>query len=310
MKKYLIGIDIGGTSIKIGLFNLEGILLEKWAIPSNKTENGNHILTEIAQAIEKKYNLEEVNGIGFGVPGPVQNNKVIHCVNLGWKEVDVTSEFSKHLKKAYSLRIKVANDANLAAAGERFQGIAKGYDNVCMFTLGTGIGSGIIINGSIVEGYNGFAGELGHMVIDSTNQILCNCGKQGCLETVASATGIVSLAQIHLANSLEDSLLRFVKKLSAKKVIDFAKMGDILANRIADESMDYLAYAMALITYVIDPGIFVIGGGVSNAGDFLIQKIEQHYYKYVKPFILHTTFKIATLGNDAGIYGAAYMVKE
>lgn len=310
MKEHLLGIDIGGTSIKIGLFTLEGTLLQKHDIPTNKEDHGSHILEDIAKYIKTITPLEKVRGIGFGVPGPVSGDIVFHCVNLGWKQTNVKDVFLKLLPEYPDLIIKVSNDANVASAGELFQGAAKGYKNVCMYTLGTGVGGGIIIDGKVVDGINGAGGEVGHMSVDQKYKIPCNCGKKGCLETVASATGIVALAKIHLQRSFKPSKLRGFKTFSAKKVIDLAKEGDVLCNRVIDEACEYLAYSMSMVSYVINPDLILLGGGVSNAGDFLIKKIEERYYKYVEPFIYHTDFKIASLGNDAGIYGAAYLVKE
>ncbi|MGD9910405.1 MAG: ROK family glucokinase [Candidatus Izemoplasmatales bacterium] len=308
MKKYLVGIDIGGTSIKIGLFDLSGSLLEKWDIPTNKTNKGELILSEIAESIQSKIRIEEVHGIGFGVPGPVTKDIVFSTVNLGWTLKNVKEEFYQIVNNR-DFHIRVSNDANTATAGELYQGVAKGYNNVAMFTLGTGIGGGIVLNGKIIDGINGVAGEVGHIVVDQEHQFQCNCGKKGCLETVASATGIVRLAEEYLRESNESSLLRHAHHLSAKKVIDAAKEGDSIALKTLSEAAHYLAYSMAMITNIINPDIIVIGGGVSNAGQILIDLIEEFYYQYTKPFINHTNFAIASLGNDAGIYGAAYMVR-
>jgi len=309
MKKYLVGVDIGGTSIKFGLFDLVGNLLEKWDIPTNKAGKGSFIVDEIYQSLNHKINWEDVKGIGFGVPGPVHHDIVQSCVNLGWSDYRFKEAFSLRLNRP-DITLHVSNDANVAAAGELYKGIAKGFRNAVLITLGTGIGGGIIIDGKVVDGINGIAGEIGHVVMDHTHHFACNCGKIGCLETVASATGIVNLAKAKLQASSQASSLRKYPTFSAKKVLDAAKEGDQLADEVIDEAMHYLAYAMAFITNVINPDIFVIGGGVSNAGDFLLRKIEIHYGQYVKPFLLKPNFAIASLGNEAGIYGAAYMVKS
>ncbi|MDD3122964.1 MAG: ROK family glucokinase [Candidatus Izemoplasmatales bacterium] len=308
MKKYLVGVDIGGTSIKIGLFDLDGHLIRKWDMDTNKSDHGSHIIQEIAINLRSNLNLKEVSGIGFGVPGPVTQDIVFESVNLGWKQLHVKEEFLKYIE-AEDFNIHVSNDANVAAAGELFQGVAKGYRNMVMITLGTGIGGGIILDGNVIDGVNGIAGEIGHIVVDFNHQLACNCGKLGCLETVSSATGIVNLAKIKLLESSLPSTLRKYTSFSAKKVLDAAKEGDILSIEVIDESMSYLAYAMSLITNVINPEVFVIGGGVSNAGEYLLEKIEKYYLPYVKPFLSRANFVIASLGNDAGIYGAAYMVK-
>lgn len=307
MRKYNFGIDIGGTSIKIGLFNKDGNLLNIWSIKTNRNNSGKFILSEIAMFIKKQVDVSEIQGIGFGVPGPVSKNLVYSCVNLGWGLTDIVSEF-KELVKDDNITIKVANDANLAAAGEIFKGVASGYQNAFMITLGTGIGGGVIIDGAVVDGINGVAGEIGHTHIDHLFELPCNCGKTGCLETVSSATGIVRLAKEYLKIKDTPSKLRNYEFFSAKKVIDFAKAGDELAIEIIDKSMEYLARVLAKVSYIINPDIFIIGGGISNAGDYIIDKITKHYYSLVKPFISHTNFEIATLGNEAGIYGACYLI--
>jgi len=309
MDKYLVGVDVGGTTIKIGQFDLEGNLLLKWDIPTDRTLNGDNILKDIYLSIAEKIDLTMIKGIGFGVPGPVSGTVVLNCVNLGWGTKDVAKEFHQFLNHP-EIMIKVSNDANVACAGEVFQGSAKGYRNVVLFTLGTGVGGGILCNGEIVDGYNGVGGELGHMMIDFKHKLPCNCGKKGCLETVASATGIVNLAKLRLKSNRTRSLLRQFDNFSAKRVFDLAKQGDPVSVDVIDEATDYLAYAMSLVTLTVNPELFVIGGGVSNAGDYLIDKLQEHYYKYVNPFILEQKMVIASLGNDAGIFGAAYMVKS
>ena len=308
MKKYNLGIDIGGTSIKIGLFDLEGNLIQTDGIRTNKSSKGAHILPELAEYIKHKFNINQIRGIGIGVPGPVAKNMIYSCVNLGWGQKDIVKEFQELLGST-DIIIRVANDANLAAAGEIYKGVASGYINAFMVTLGTGIGGGVIIDGRVVDGINGVAGEIGHTYIDDLFSLDCNCGKKGCLETVSSATGIVRLAKEYLKNTNKFSKLRRYSDFSAKKVIDYAKAGDELAIEIIDKSMEYLARVLAKVTYIINPDIFIIGGGISNAGDFIIEKIEKYYYPLVVPFISHTNFEIATLGNEAGMFGACYLVK-
>ncbi|MFA5035813.1 MAG: ROK family glucokinase [Candidatus Izemoplasmatales bacterium] len=307
MKKYLIGIDVGGTAIKIGQFDLAGVMINKWDLPTNKTDCGQHILPEISHFLNENINLEEVKGIGFGVPGPVTAGVIKNGVNLGWDTIDVVGEFSKLLTNK-DIIVKVSNDANVAAAGETFCGAAQGYQNVCLFTIGTGVGGGIIIMGKLIDGHDGMGGEVGHMLVDQKRRFLCNCGKSGCLETVASATGIINLAKLYRIEDPTSKLNRY-DRLSAKMVFDFAKKGDRIALRVVDEATNYLAYAFSLVTLVVNPDIFVIGGGVSYAGQFLIDKIESQYYQYVTPFISHAKFALAQLGNEAGMYGAAYQVR-
>lgn len=308
MREYLIGVDVGGTSVKLGKFDLEGNLLYKWSIKTDKTNQGELILKQIAKTIQENVSIQSIKGIGIGVPGPVKNNIVLNCVNLGWGSKDVEKELREVIIDE-DIIIKVGNDATIATVGEMFKGVARGYQNVLMFTLGTGVGGGVIANGTLLEGKNGVSGELGHMVVDYKYNFPCNCGKKGCVETLASATGIVNLAKYKLARTKEFTPLRKFRYLSAKKVIDHAKMGDKFSKDVLDESMEYLARAMAFTSLTIDPDIIVIGGGVSNAGEMLIELIEKHYYKLVKPFITHQRIEIATLGNEAGIYGCAYLVK-
>ena len=308
MRKYIIGVDVGGSSIKFGKFDLFGELLEKWQIRTDTSNKGDKILESIAISIKEKVNEEEIKGVGFGVPGPVSNNIVLYCVNLGWSRTNLEKEFREFLTDK-NIIIKVANDANTAAAGEMYKGIAKGYNNVVMFTLGTGVGGGIVIDDKLVEGVNGVAGEWGHIHVDDTHYFECACGKKGCLETVASATGIVRLAKYNLDKYHMRSPLRRFDSFSAKKVIDYAKNGDFISERTIEESMKYLAQAMANLTLIINPEIIVIGGGISHAGQYIIEKIEKYYYDLVEPFIAHTNFALASLGNEAGIYGCCYLIK-
>lgn len=308
MNRYLLGVDVGGTSIKIGRFDLQGILIEKWDIPTDRSHNGESILKDIATSIISKVDVSNIEGIGFGVPGPVSDGVVLNCVNLGWGEKNVIEEFYQYFPYR-QVTIRVSNDANVACAGEVFQGSGKGYKNVVMFTLGTGVGGGILVDGKIVDGLNGVGGELGHMLIDRLHNLPCNCGKTGCTETVASATGIVNLAKLKLKESNQRSTLRQYDNFSAKRVFDMAKQGDEIALEVIEEAADYLAYAMSIVTFTLNPELFIFGGGVSNAGDFLLDKIRAHYYPYVLPFIKDQKMVIASLGNDAGMYGAAYLVK-
>ncbi len=305
MKRYIYGIDIGGTSIKIGLFDKELHLINKWEIPTNKKENGKYILDDIVTLIkEKTSNLDEVYGYGFGVPGPVQNNYINVCVNLGWEDFDL----KKYLKgKLKTERIFVANDANLATLGEAFLGAGCGKEDVAMITLGTGVGSGIISHGKIVEGASGLAGEIGHLTISENIPFRCNCGKTGCLETVASATGVKNLYQYY-----EKQFKRQYTKihqLNAKNIFDTAKKGDDLAQIVVDRVSYYVAYSCHVLALACDPEVIVVGGGLSKAGIFFKEKIKKHLVNLAFPKDRKIDIVFATLGNDAGIYGAAILVK-
>ena len=303
--KYGFGVDIGGTTIKIGLFSVEGDLIEKWEIPTNKEDNGKYILTEIADFINrtietKGIDKSDVIGVGLGVPGPVNKNGFVSvCVNLGWNSLNVEKEFHE----ISGLPVQVGNDANVAALGEMWQGAGKGYQDVLMVTLGTGVGCGCVLNGKIVSGIHGAGGEIGHMPVKDDEPIACNCGNHGCLEQYVSATGIVTQAKKVLDQDARSSSLRNYECLEAKHVYDEAKNGDVVANEIVDSTCKILAKALAQICSVIDPEIIVIGGGVSKAGDILTSRITQSFKKYVFNACAQTPIVLAKLENDAGMYG-------
>lgn len=307
MAKYVFGVDIGGTTVKLGLFNIDGEVLDKWEITTRKEDGGAYILKDIAESVdakmaEKNIDKSDVTGVGMGVPGPVkEDGTVMKCVNLGWGMFNAAEELSGLL----GLPVKAGNDANMAALGEYWQGGGKEYKSIIMVTLGTGVGGGIIINGKMMAGVNGAGGEIGHMTVDLDEQDKCNCGKKGCLEQYASATGIVRLANRALQSSDKSSKLRDVKTISAKEIFDAAKEGDELAQSLAEEHGKYLGLALANVACVVDPDAFVIGGGVSKAGDILIDITKKYFEEYAFHACRNASFKLATLGNDAGIFGAA-----
>jgi len=307
MAKYVFGVDIGGTTVKLGLFNIDGEVLDKWEITTRKEDGGAYILKDIAESVEakmteKNIDKSEVTGVGMGVPGPVkEDGTVMKCVNLGWGMFNAAEELSGLL----GLPVKAGNDANMAALGEYWQGGGKEYKSIIMVTLGTGVGGGIIINGKMMAGVNGAGGEIGHMTVDLAEQDKCNCGKKGCLEQYASATGIVRLANRALQSSDKPSKLRDVKTISAKEIFDAAKEGDELAQSLAEEHGKYLGLALANVACVVDPDAFVIGGGVSKAGDILIDITKKYFEEFAFHACRNASFKLATLGNDAGIFGAA-----
>ncbi|MBS5082897.1 MAG: ROK family glucokinase [Clostridiales bacterium] len=309
MKKYCFGIDIGGTSVKCGLFDVKGEVLDKWEIKTRTEENGKNIIPDVAEAInhkisEKQLSKEEIAGVGIGVPGPVNEEGDILCaVNLHWGYVKLVEE----MEKLIGLPVKAGNDANVAALGEMWKGGGAGYHNVVMVTLGTGVGGGIIINGQIVTGSHGAGGEIGHVHVEDSMEEACNCGNKGCLEQVASATGIVRLANARLAADAEPSVLR-EGEVSAKSVFDAVKAGDKVAMEIAESFGKYLGSALSVIAGVVDPEVFVIGGGVSKAGDVLLDYIRKNYKKYAFSACKEAVFALAELGNDAGIFGAAKMI--
>ncbi len=313
MSKYCFGVDLGGTTVKIGLFTPEGEVVEKWEIPTRTQENGSKILPDIADAIlakmqERGIAKEAVIGVGIGVPGPVDDAGVIYrAVNLGWGVFNINETLGGLL----GLPVKAGNDANVAALGEMWCGGAKGYKDIVLATLGTGVGGGIITNGKIVTGSKGAGGEIGHIHLVDDEPDACGCGNHGCFEQYGSATGIVRLAKRRLAASSEESVLRAAQEqgtLSAKAVFDAVKDGDNIAREIAEEFGMYLGKGFAAIAAVVNPEVFVLGGGVSKAGEILFGYIAKNYEKYAFHACRNAVFKLATLGNDAGIYGAAKLV--
>jgi len=312
MKKYGFGVDIGGTTIKMSLFEMTGDMVEKWEIPTDTSENGIHILDDVAAAIDGELeklviDKSRVAGIGVGVPGPVIEDALVNgCVNLGWGLVNVSQE----LEDKSGLPVRVGNDANVAALGEMWQGGGKGYSNVIMVTLGTGVGGGIIVDGKIVDGPNGAGGEIGHIFVNEDETETCGCGKKGCLEQYASATGIVRLARRALAADSRETVLRGISSLTAKDVMDAAKDGDEVALDVAENMGRILGTALANVACVMDPEVIVIGGGVSKAGDILIELVRKYYVQRTFHSCKNAQFALAGLGNDAGVYGCVYMLLD
>ena len=302
MKKYCFGIDVGGTTVKMGLFTTEGELLDKWEIPTRKEDGGAYILNDVAASVEAKLaekNIakEDVAGAGIGVPGPTLDTGYVSiCVNLGWKDKNPANELSELL----SIPVKAGNDANVAALGEMWKGGGEGYLDVVLLTLGTGVGGGIIINGEIAPSHRGVGGELGHITVNPDEEATCNCGNHGCLEQYASATGVVRIAKKLLAASKEESSLRTLETVTAKDVFDAAKAGDHLAVEAVEVLGKYLGLVVANVALTVDPDVFVIGGGVSKAGQVLIDVITKYYHKFAK-IIGDNKAKVvlAKLGNDA-----------
>lgn len=311
MKNYCFGIDVGGTTVKMGLFQTDGQLVEKWEIPTRTEEGGKAILPDIAayamaKLVEKDISREDVAGIGIGVPGPIDADGVVpHTANLGWGYKEVTKELSE----LTGVTCKGGNDANVAALGEMWQGGGKGFTDIVMITLGTGVGGGVIIDEQIITGKHGLGGEIGHIHVRDEETEHCNCGGVGCLEQVASATGIAREARRKMAASDTPSVLREVgDQVTAKDVLDAAKAGDALALEVMEVVGHYLGVALASLALTVDPQMFVIGGGVSKAGQYLIEVINRHYAQYMPISENRGTVGLAKLGNDAGIYGAARLV--
>lgn len=308
-----IGIDVGGTTVKVGLFEVTGELLDKWEVKTRKEDGGSHILEDVASSIREKLSAmgldlkKDVAGAGLGVPGPVLPDGYVEvCVNLGWRDVNPQKQLSELLD---GIPVKSGNDANVAALGEMWQGGGKGYSDLVMITLGTGVGGGVILNQQILAGRHGLAGEIGHIHVRDEEQESCNCGGVGCLEQVSSATGIAREARRKMAASDKPSSLRqYGDQVTAKNVLDEAKAGDELALEVTETVCHYLGLALAQAAMLIDPEIFVIGGGVSKAGDFLIERLQKHYDHFTPISENKSKLGLATLGNDAGIYGAARLI--
>lgn len=308
MAKYVFGVDIGGTTVKMGFLDIQGNLLDKWEIPTRKENGGENILPDVARSIEeklKKDNIakEDVAGIGVGVPGPVSGDGVVHrAVNLGWGEFNVNDK----LTALTCIKSMAGNDANVAALGEMWKGGGQGYSDMVMVTLGTGVGGGIIIGGKILAGSTGAGGEIGHIHVNDSEERTCGCGNKGCLEQYASATGISYLATLHKKNWNGQTVLK--DDLSAKAVFDGVKAGDALCIEVAEDFGETLGKGLAVIASVVNPEAFVIGGGVSKAGEVLLSYIRPSFDKYAFHGARGAKLLLATLGNDAGMYGAAKLV--
>lgn len=309
--KYVFGVDIGGTTVKLGLFEQEGTCIDKWEIPTYTQNEGAKILPDIAGAIqakmeEKNIAREEVIGIGVGVPAPVTAEGVVNgTANLGWKYKEV----KKELEELTGMSAVIGNDANVAALGEMWQGGGKGRKNMVMITLGTGVGSGFIVNGRLIVGEHGAGGEGGHVTVDYEEEECCGCGNKGCLEQYASATGIVRLAKKQLEKDTRDTILN-EEEITAKSIWDAVKKGDAVAMEVAEQFGKYLGSGLAIMAAVADPAIFVIGGGVSKAGEILLTYVEKNYRQRAFFANKNVEFALASLGNDAGSIGAAKLALD
>ncbi|WP_299087933.1 ROK family glucokinase [uncultured Metabacillus sp.] len=312
-EKWLVGIDLGGTTIKMAFINYYGEIVEKWEIPTDKT--GKEITTDIAKAIDTKleelgYPKSKLSGIGMGAPGPVnlESGLIYETVNLGWKDYPLRD----HLEMETGLPAVIDNDANIAAIGEMWKGAGDGAKDLICVTLGTGVGGGLIANGEVIHGVNGAGGEIGHITVVPEGGAPCNCGKNGCIETIASATGIVRVAKEKLASTDKESVLHKLNQseLTSKDVFDALGQGDEVAEEIIDYVTYHLGLMLANISNGLNPEKIVIGGGVSKAGDQLINKVEHYFKRFAFPRVGDAaTIAIATLGNDAGVIGGAWLAK-
>lgn len=313
MKEYAFGIDLGGTTAKIGLFTTSGALLEKWEVATDTSNAGEHILENLAAAVlgkmkEQSIQPEQVEGVGIGVPGPVLDSSIVPivCANLGgWGERNVSAQLSGLLD---GLKVLVGNDANVAALGEIWMGAAKGAKNAVMVTLGTGVGGGVVVNGKVIDGVHGAGGEIGHITVNRHETAVCGCGKRGCLEQYSSATGVVRCMKLLLDENPDTPCVLRGTEFAAKDVFDAARNGDALAAREVDEMSDTLGMALANIASTVDPEAFLVGGGVARAGDVLFAPLNKHFQEYAFKSCRETPIKQASLGNDAGIYGAVRLI--
>ena len=313
MKEYAFGIDLGGTTAKIGLFTTSGALLEKWEVATDTSNAGEHILENLAAAVlgkmkEQSIQPEQVEGVGIGVPGPVLDSSIVPivCANLGgWGERNVSAQLSGLLD---GLKVLVGNDANVAALGEIWMGAAKGAKNAVMVTLGTGVGGGVVVNGKVIDGVHGAGGEIGHITVNRHETAVCGCSKRGCLEQYSSATGVVRCMKKLLDENPDTPCVLRGTEFAAKDVFDAARNGDALAAREVDEMSDTLGMALANIASTVDPEAFLVGGGVARAGDVLFAPLNKHFQEYAFKSCRETPIKQASLGNDAGIYGAVRLI--
>lgn len=304
--KYGFGVDLGGTTVKIAYFDETGNMISKWEIPTVTADCGSRILPDIAASIREfreKNGIaaESLLGVGIGVPGPVDaKGNVNRCVNLGWG----TFNINKELSALTGLPVTAGNDANVAALGEFWKGGGQGCDNMVFVTLGTGVGGGIVIEGKLLHGAHGSGAEIGHMVLNRDETAVCGCGKRGCVEQYCSATGIVRMAKLAMEASDEDSALRRLSNLTCKDIFDAGKQGDRLALQVLDKYYAYMGEFLADVCCVVNPEVVVLGGGVSKAGDVLLDGLKPYFNKYVFHAASNVKFTLAALGNDAGAYGA------
>jgi len=304
--KYGFGIDLGGTTVKIAYFDENGTMLDKWEIPTVTANSGAQILPDIAASIKSYLEKNSIDptsilGLGIGVPGPVNSKGVVNkCINLGWGVFNI----AETLSGLTGFPVKAGNDANVAALGEYWKGGGAGCDNMVFVTLGTGVGGGIVIGGQLLHGTHGSGAEIGHMVLNSKETVQCNCGKYGCVEQYCSATGIARLAKNHLAATDTDSSLRGLETVTAKDIFDAGKAGDAAALEILAQYYDYMGQFLGSLCSAVDPEVVVLGGGVSKAGQVLIDGVEPYFHKYVFHAASEVKFALASLFNDAGAYGA------
>ena len=303
--RYGFGIDVGGTTIKMAFLDENGTMRDKWELPTRTEDGGKHVLPDIAASIKEymaKENLtnDQIIGIGIGVPGPVSDAGIVNkCVNLGWEMLDIHGELSV----LTGLHVKAGNDANVAALGECWKGGGQGAKDMIMATLGTGVGGGIVVDGKIIPGYHGAGGEIGHITMNVKEKETCGCGKRGCAEQYCSAAGVVRMTKRYLDSHKVGSVLRDMD-FECKDVFAAAAKGDKGAEKSLEQVYDILGRFLASIACVSNPEVIVLGGGVSKAGQPLVDGATKYFHKYSFHAMRSTRITLATLGNDAGAYGA------
>ncbi|HIY57160.1 MAG TPA: ROK family glucokinase [Candidatus Tetragenococcus pullicola] len=314
----IIGIDLGGTTVKFAILTVEGEIQQKWSIDTNILDEGSHIVDDIVTSINHHLDLYQLTpkdflGIGMGTPGSVDREKgtVIGAYNLNWKTLQPVRE---KIEKGTGIAFALDNDANVAALGERWKGAGENDPNVVFITLGTGVGGGIIMEGNLLHGNAGCAGEIGHITVDPDG-FDCTCGKKGCLETVSSATGVVNVARDLSEEYAGDSQLKRQlddgQGITSKDVFDLAKANDPFALMVVDKVCYYLGLACGNIGNLLNPSSIVLGGGVSAAGEFLRSRVEAYFKTFTFPQVKESTeIKLAQLGNDAGVIGAAFLALD
>lgn len=310
--KSAFGVDIGGTNIKIGLVSAGGTLQKRWEMPTDTRDSGRFILRDIAGILREILSHEgipagDMAGIGLAIPGPVERSGIVnHCLNLGWARVNA----SKELRELTGLPVLTGNDGAMAAWGEMWQGAAKAAETFVMLTLGTGVGGGIVINRRPLAGHDGSAGEVGHILINSDEERACVCGNRGCMEQYGSARALETAAADCIARNPDAETTLKRGSLSAKDVMAAAMQGDALAGRLVDTLCEALGKGTGILGTIVNPELFIIGGGLAQAGPFLLGKIREAYRRYAFHSARQTPFALARLGKDAAVYGCARAVLE
>ncbi len=309
----IIGIDLGGMSIKGGLINASGLIIEKKTLPTGAWRKADEIIVDIARVIndlKKKANDRDeiVSVVGLGVPGVVSHNNAFleKCANINLEQIDL----KKEIELLCNTKVFVDNDANVAAIAEFEVGSLKDFNSGILLTLGTGVGGGIIIDGNVIRGAHGAGAEVGHMVVGE-NFYDCNCGRNGCLETFSSATGINKYVSKVLEETKKASVLRDYNRIDTKIIFDSAKNGDSVALEAVNRFVKYLSIGIVNLINILDPEGIALGGGVSHAGQYLVDLLEKELQKslYSKDIEI-AELKLAELQNDAGIIGAGFMAKK